>query len=77
MTEHIGADNVHTRRMAEFVSALSYERVPQAVRERIKLLILDSLGCAIHGAHLPWCSEVRFFHGYSRDQNWRRRMANR
>jgi aconitate decarboxylase len=59
MTEHSGADNVHTRRMAEFVSALSYERIPQAVRERIKLLILDSLGCAIHGAHLPWCRMLR------------------
>jgi hypothetical protein len=34
MTEHIGADNTHTRRIAEFVSSLSYERIPQAVRER-------------------------------------------
>src|SRR5947209_3909045 len=59
MTEHIGTDNVHTRAMAEFVSALSYERIPQPVRERIKLLILDSLGCAIHGAHLPWCRMLR------------------
>ena len=25
------------------------------VRERIKLLILDSLGCAIYGANLEWC----------------------
>jgi len=55
MAEHNGGDNVHTRAMAEFISALSYDAIPQAVRERIKLLILDSLGCAIHGAHLPWC----------------------
>jgi aconitate decarboxylase len=55
MTEHAGADNVHTRRMAEFVATLTYERIPAEVRERIKLLILDSLGCAIYGAALEWC----------------------
>jgi 2-methylcitrate dehydratase PrpD len=59
MTEHGGADNPHTRKIAEFVSSLTYERIPQAVRERIKLLILDSLGCAIHGAHLAWCRILR------------------
>jgi 2-methylcitrate dehydratase PrpD len=40
--------------MAAFVSGLRYERVPEAVRHRIKLLILDSLGCGIYGAELPW-----------------------
>jgi aconitate decarboxylase len=55
MTEHAGADNPHTRRIAEFVSTLTYDRIPAAVRERIKLLILDSLGCAIYGAKLEWC----------------------
>jgi len=55
MAEHAGANNVHTRKIAEFVSALSYERIPAEVRERIKLLILDSLGCAIYGAELEWC----------------------
>jgi len=55
MAEHTGADNVHTRKIAEFVSTLSYDRIPTEVRERIKLLILDSLGCAIYGAGLEWC----------------------
>jgi aconitate decarboxylase len=55
MSEHAGADNLHTRRIAEFVSTLTYDRIPEAVRERIKLLILDSLGCAIYGAKLEWC----------------------
>src|SRR5260370_1621358 len=59
MAEHVGADNVHTRRIADFVAALTYERIPQAVRDRIKLLILDSLGCAFHGAHLTWCRILR------------------
>jgi aconitate decarboxylase len=55
MTEHAGADNVHTRAIADFVASLTYERIPAEVRERIKLLILDSLGCAIYGAALEWC----------------------
>src|SRR5712691_8459219 len=48
-------NNIHTRKIAEFVSTLTYERIPAEVRERIKLLILDSLGCAIYGAQLEWC----------------------
>jgi len=54
MAEHAGGNNVHTRKIAEFVSSLTYEAIPAAVRERIKLLILDALGCALYGAHLEW-----------------------
>ena len=53
------ANNVHTRAIAEFVSGLTYEQIPAEVRERIKLLILDSLGCAIYGANLEWCRILR------------------
>jgi aconitate decarboxylase len=56
---HAVADNVHTRKIADFVSGLSYEQIPAAVRDRIKLLILDSLGCAIYGADLEWCRILR------------------
>jgi 2-methylcitrate dehydratase PrpD len=59
MGEHASVDNVHTRRIAEFVSGLAYARIPEEVRERIKLLILDSLGCAIYGADLEWCRILR------------------
>src|SRR5258708_13321462 len=48
-------DNRYTRGIAEFVSGLEYEAIPGEVRERAKLLILDSLGCALYGAHLEWC----------------------
>jgi len=48
-------DNRYTRGMAEFVSGLQYEGIPREVRERIKLLVLDALGCALYGAHLEWC----------------------
>src|SRR5205809_4136178 len=47
--------NPYTRRVAEFVSGLRYEAIPREVRERAKLLVLDSLGCALYGVHLPWC----------------------
>jgi aconitate decarboxylase len=59
MDAHATASNVHTRKIAEFVSSLTYERIPAEVRERIKLLILDSLGCAIYGANLEWCRILR------------------
>ena len=51
--EHTGA-NPHTRGVANFVSNLRYEAIPDDVRARIKLLILDSFGCALYGADLPW-----------------------
>lgn len=54
-----GGTDSHTRRIAEFVSQLSYEQIPREVRERLKLLILDSLGCAIYGADLQWCRMLR------------------
>jgi len=55
MADHSGTDNIHTRKIADFVSQLTYDRIPGEVRERAKLLILDSLGCAIYGAKLEWC----------------------
>ena len=44
--------NPYTAGMARFVSGLRYEAIPADVVERIKLLILDSLGCAIYGTDL-------------------------
>lgn len=46
--------NPFTVGMARFIAGLRYEAIPQEVRERIKLLILDSLGCAIFGSELEW-----------------------
>ncbi len=47
-------DNRYTRGMAEFVANLRFEDIPAEVRQRIKLLMLDSLGCALYGAQLEW-----------------------
>lgn len=55
MTHEAASDNPYTRGMAEFVSGLRYEAIPDEVKSRIKLLMLDSLGCALYGADLKWC----------------------
>jgi aconitate decarboxylase len=54
MSHESTTDNPYTRGIAQFVSGLQYEDVPDEVRHRIKLLILDSLGCALYGADLEW-----------------------
>src|SRR5713101_5336267 len=46
---------MYTRDIARFISGLQYASIPGEVRSRIKLLILDALGCALYGAHLEWC----------------------
>lgn len=44
---------VHTRALAEFVANLSLSAIPDDVRYRAKLDILDTLGCALFGRALP------------------------
>jgi aconitate decarboxylase len=56
--QHFGG-NPHTAAIANFVSGLRYEQIPPEVIARIKLLVLDSLGCAIYGADLPWSVILR------------------
>jgi len=52
-------DNKYTRGMAEFVANLRFEDIPADVRQRIKLLMLDSLGCALYGAKLEWSRRLQ------------------
>ncbi|MFQ5915215.1 MAG: MmgE/PrpD family protein [Nitrospinota bacterium] len=51
-------ENPYTRGIASFVSGLRYEEIPEEVRNRIKLLILDSLGCGLYASRLPWSRVV-------------------
>jgi len=46
--------NKYTRGIAEFVSGLTFEAIPAEVRQRVKLLTLDALGCGLYAAHLEW-----------------------
>jgi aconitate decarboxylase len=48
------AGQPYTQAMATFVSGLRYERIPKEVIDRIKLLILDSFGCALYSVDLEW-----------------------
>jgi aconitate decarboxylase len=54
MNVHAQVERHPTRKIAQFVSTLTYDLIPSEVRERIGLLILDSLGCGFYGASLPW-----------------------
>jgi len=47
-----------TRDLARFGAALRYEDIPADVIARIKLSLLDSLGCCLYGATLPWTRKV-------------------
>jgi 2-methylcitrate dehydratase PrpD len=47
-----------TRDLARFGAALRYEDIPAGAVARIKLSLLDSLGCCLFGATLPWTRKV-------------------
>ena len=47
-----------TRDLAQFASSLRFEDLPKHVIERIKLCVLDSIGCTLFGATLPWTRKV-------------------
>ena len=53
------SNNPHTRAIAQFISQIRYEDIPNEVIGRIKLLILDSLGCALYGSALEWSRILR------------------
>jgi aconitate decarboxylase len=54
MSHNSVRDNPYTRGIANFVSGLKYDDIPDEVRDRIKLLILDSFGCALYAVDLEW-----------------------
>ncbi len=43
-----------TARVAAWIAGFGTNSAPSEVLERAKLLILDGIGCALVGAHLPW-----------------------
>ena len=47
-----------TRDLARFAAALRYEDIPREAVECIKLSVLDSIGCCLFGATLPWTRKV-------------------
>jgi 2-methylcitrate dehydratase PrpD len=47
-----------SRKLAAFVSRLSYESLPERVIEKAKDLILDQMGCQMAGSTMPWSKAV-------------------
>jgi aconitate decarboxylase len=43
-----------TRTLAGFAANLMYSDIPSAVVDRIKLCLLDTIGCGLFGSTLPW-----------------------
>ncbi|MEX2451269.1 MAG: MmgE/PrpD family protein [Rhodospirillales bacterium] len=52
-------DNIYTKGIAQFVANLKYEDIPAEARHRVKLLILDSLGCGLYSYDLAWSRILR------------------
>src|SRR3990172_7974086 len=47
-----------TRDLAQFAAVLRFEDIPREAVECIKLSALDSIGCCLFGATLPWTRKV-------------------
>jgi 2-methylcitrate dehydratase PrpD len=47
-----------SRDLAAFSSQIEYEDLPPEVVERVKMSVLDSLGCVLFGGSLPWTERV-------------------
>src|SRR3990167_11530600 len=47
-----------TRDLAQFAAGLRCEDIPRETIERIKLSGLNSIGCCLFGATLPWTRKV-------------------
>ena len=57
----LAAENSPTQTLAEYVSTLTYKKIPQEVIAHIKLCLIDSLGCALFGSTLPWGKIITAF----------------
>jgi 2-methylcitrate dehydratase PrpD len=50
-----------TARLANFISTLSYDQIPSEVVRKIKISLLDSLGCAFAGSATEWGKIINHF----------------
>ena len=64
----------YTWTLAEHASTFKAAELSSAARERIKLLILDGIGCGIFGAQLPWSrlllDVLKSMDGYGQAHVW-------
>src|SRR4030081_3079174 len=52
-------DRQYTRGLSEFVANLKFDDLPGDVVERMKLLVLDTIGAGLLGAGMPWSVRMR------------------
>jgi aconitate decarboxylase len=50
-----------TRELARFAAELTYDKIPPAVIEHIKICLLDTFGCGLFGSSLLWAQIVADF----------------
>jgi hypothetical protein len=48
-----------TEILSSWIESLTWESVPEEIKTRTKHLLLDSIGCAMLGARLPWSTAAR------------------
>src|SRR5688500_9226559 len=56
---HQKVDSDVTRRVAEFAAGRKWEDLPHAVVAKLKLHILDTIGCGLFGATPEWTAILR------------------
>lgn len=47
-----------TGKLCTWIDAVKLSDIPESVKTRAKYLILDGIGCALVGAHLPWSEKA-------------------
>jgi aconitate decarboxylase len=52
-------EGTYTRGLSEFVADLKFEDIPRDVVDRMKLLVLDTIGAGLLGAGMPWSVRMR------------------
>lgn len=50
-----------TMKLAEFISRLTYDHISHKARQKIKVCLLDSLGCALSGSTTEWGKIINTF----------------
>lgn len=48
-----------TARLAKFAAELAFDQLPREVVDRLKMSVLDSIGCVLHGSTLRWSRMVQ------------------
>ncbi len=54
MSGSANLDNPYTRGLTRYIATVVFDNIPDKVPTRLKLSILDALGCAIYWVNLPW-----------------------